>query len=164
MKFSEVRRCGVDIGNVIVKNGSYTSKLTIDNAELVPGSVQGVKFLVNKVGTSNVWIVSKASLEQQESSKIFLERFGLYSTAGLSHDHVRFCLERLDKAPIIKELDLQGHIDDRGEVIESIQNFVPCPVWFNVELSDYDKWNCRLKDSVPLFSSWEEFLADDDWK
>lgn len=157
MKFNTIKRWGVDIGNVIVKNGSYTSKLTIDNVEFIPESLQGLKFLIDKVSAPNVWIISKVSPEQQELSEIFLEKFEVYGKTGLLKDHVRFCLERLDKAPIIKELDLQGHIDDRGEVIQSVQGFLTCPVWFNPETSDYNKWSCKMDSKVELITSWSEF-------
>jgi hypothetical protein len=158
MKLSEVKRWGVDIGNVLVKNGSYKDKLTIHNMEFIQDSLMGLKFLIDKVGTDNVWIISKVSTEQQELSEIILEQFDIYGKTGLNKNHVKFCLERLDKAPIIKELNLQGHIDDRGQIIDSVQNFLPCPVWFNPEPADYYKWSCVMSDKVWLVSSWQELF------
>jgi hypothetical protein len=164
MKLKEVKKWGIDIGNVLIQNGSYTSYSTIDDMKYIQDSLVGLKFIIDTVGSDNVWLISKVSPEQQKLTEIILDKFEIYSQTGLDRNHVKFCLERLDKAPIIKELGLEGHIDDRGEIIDSLQNFLPYPVWFNAEPSDYYKWNCKLKDEIPLFDSWKEFLSDDEWK
>jgi hypothetical protein len=160
MKFSEIKKWGVDIGNVIIKNGSYVEPWKMENIQLIPDCLIGVKFLIDKVGSDNVWIISKASLPQQNTSKQFLNELGFHKEAGLKYDHVLFCLERLEKAPIIKELNIQGHLDDRGEIIESIQKSITCPIWFNPDPEDYHKWNCRIDNEIPIINSWKEFMEN----
>lgn len=168
IKPSKVKRWGVDIGNVLVHNFNVNtefSKLTWEEiskngGEVIAGAIDGLKKLVDKVGSDNVWIVSKVSPAQQKVSEFILEHINIYEKTGLKRDHVRFCLERKDKAPIIKELNLDGHIDDRGEVIESIQSFVSCPIWFNPENSDILEWgpNINIK-SVLTVVGWDVIVA-----
>jgi hypothetical protein len=148
MKYADIKSWGCDIGNVIVENGSNN---------LIPDCFDGIKHLIDSVGSENVFIISKASIAQQRLSRIFLGDFGFYSV-GLLPGNVRFCLERLEKAPIIRELELQGHIDDRGEIIHSIQDFVQCPIWFRPGEDDYGLWTSKIRGDVYMFYSWKELI------
>ncbi len=169
MKLSEVKSWGVDIGNVLIKNLPMKTQLllterkippqeVVKQLSLVPDALLGLRFLSQRVGPENVWIVSKASPHQREVSRLALEKFRFYPTTGLKPDQVLFCPERKDKRPIIKALDLEGHIDDRGEVIESIQKFVKCPVWFSPEEYDTAQWLYQVKYTVRVVSGWKQIM------
>lgn len=163
----QVKRWGVDIGNVLVKNFNHkvtdVSQVTWENikenGELVPDAIQGLKLLIDKVGADNVWIVSKVSPIQQMISELILKELQICEQTGMRPEQIRFCLERKDKAPIIKELQLEGHIDDRGEVIESLQSFLPCPIWFNPSDKDYLEWDDYISQKILMVPNWQGIIA-----
>ena|ERR1700743_378090 len=159
MKLREAKRWGVDIGNVLIPNGTYGQDLDPKDVKFLPDALEGLEFLINQFGSSNVFIISKATAEQQILSRKILESVVCPRT-NLLMNNVRFCLERLDKFPIIQQLGLDAHIDDRGEIIYSIQNLIPWAIWFNPDCEDFDKWNLKIKDRIPLFYSWSEFMQD----
>lgn len=167
MKSTDVKRWGVDIGNVLIENFAKDikdeSKVTWENisknGRLIPGAIEGLKFLIEKVGADNVWIISKVSPIQQKVIEMVFENLNICEKTGLLPDHIRFCLERKDKAPIIKELGLEGHIDDRGEVMESLQGFLPCPIWFNPSKKDYMEWNKYVSSQVLMVPNWDNICG-----
>ncbi|HLG28174.1 MAG TPA: hypothetical protein VI423_10350 [Paenisporosarcina sp.] len=166
MKLHEIKSWGVDVGNVLIRNASnraieqkqLTFKEVVNKLFLVPDALLGLRMLVQKVGPENVWIVSKATREQSAVTRLALERFRFYQTTGLRKDQVLFCPERKDKRPIIKALELEGHVDDRGEVIESIQSFVKCPIWFHPEEKETEEWASKIKYNVRVVSGWKQIM------
>ncbi|HVI42695.1 MAG TPA: hypothetical protein VM577_18810 [Anaerovoracaceae bacterium] len=163
----DVKRWGVDIGNVLVENFNIKitdpSQVTWENVKgngrLVPGAIEGLKLLIDKVGAENVWIVSKVSPIQQMVSELVLKELQVCERTGMRPEQIRFCLERKDKAPIIKELQLEGHIDDRGEVIDSLQNFLPCPIWFAPSQKDMLEWDDYISQKVLMVFGWAGIIA-----
>src|SRR4051812_16196402 len=117
MRPSEVKSWGVDIGHVILRGLSPNDqklaptmqpKDLVRSAQLLPDALVGLKFLVDVVGPDNVSIVSKASRNMIEASRLAFERFDIYNATGLRADQVLFVPERQDKRPVIKVLDLGG--------------------------------------------------------
>jgi hypothetical protein len=170
MKVTEVERWGVDIGNVLLWNVPENLRIALETDEMsvedmvehleeVPGAMQGLQFLIDRVGAERVWIISKASALQEAVSRLALKsKFPLATNLGFDLSHLRFCLEKIDKAPILQELGIQGHIDDRGEVIASIQSFVPCPLWLHPEDWDYELWRDRVTHRAVLVQTWQQIL------
>lgn len=157
MKLSQATRWGVDIGNVLIENGSYSSYQEVSRMRFIPDSIQGLSFLVAKVGADNVHIISKATIEQSKLSELIL-RDVICPQTGLLIKNVDFCLERLDKEPIIKRLNLQGHIDDRGQIINSVQDFLMCPVWFNPVWYDQIDWQDKMNAKVSRVNTWQQIM------
>lgn len=169
MKINDVKSWGVDVGNVLIKNvpyntqSSYLEKNTspeviVNNLQLIPDALVGLRFLVHHVGKENVWIISKASFEQAYITRLAFEKFRFYLTTGLDPEQVLFVPEKLDKLPVIKVLELEGHIDDRGEIIAGIQDIVKAPVWFRPEAKDSVRWLPGMKYNTRVISSWKKFM------
>lgn len=168
IKPSEVKRWGVDFGNVLVKNfkikfddpnEEITWEKVADQGELITGSLEGLKTLIDRVGADNVWIVSKVNDVQRKVAELIIKNLQICEKTGLLPDHIKFCLKRKDKAPIIKELKLDGHIDDRGEVIESLQSFLPCPIWFNPEQADMLEWDDHVSMKILMVHNWDAIMV-----
>lgn len=169
MRLHEVKSWGIDIGNVIIHNlpvkmrdaleaKNPSPEEVLKHLHLVSDALLGVRMLTQRVGPENVWVVSKANRLQTAVSKLAFERFKIYQTTGLKKDQVLFCPDRQDKRVIIQALDLEGHIDDRGEVIESIQGHIKCPIWFAPEDYDAAKWLPHIRYSVRVVSSWKQIV------
>lgn len=170
MKIKDVNSWGVDIGNVILKNvpretqqyymeRGLTPEQVVDRLQLVPDALLGLRFLVHKVGRENIWIISKADAIQSHISRLAFDKFRLCHTTGLDPEQILFVTERPDKTPVFKSLELEGCIDDHGEVISSVQDVVKCPVWFKPDAKYSAMWIPRMSYSVRVVSGWTHLLS-----
>jgi len=186
MRPREVRKWGVDLGNVIVKNVSHTARhilnaqltgidvpmlregspelVSLDHvlrewAKPVDDALAGVQRLVQRVGADRVWIVSRCSgLERGVNARI-LSIFDAYAVTGLLRDHVHFVDRRSEKAGVCAQLGIDGHIDDRGEVLFAVKDVVPCLVWFNPTSADVSCWCAQLPKETYTVYSWNELIT-----
>ncbi len=116
---------GVDVGGVIIA-GRQEEKDTFFKgnhllAQAFPYVFEGLRALVNEVfGPENVYIVSKCKPNIQQKTREWLEHHDFYQRTGIRRENVHFCLERRDKGPICRELQLTTFIDDKLEVLGHI--------------------------------------------
>lgn len=168
-KLHQVKTWGIDVGDVIFRNLPESMQVfhQQENSEpyeiaehitLIPGVLPGLKMLVNKVGRDNVWLISKAVDNRVLATKLAFDKFKVFRNTGLKEDQVLFVPSRQDKSPVIKALELEGHIDDRGEIIFSVQKFVKCPLWFCPNSQDSDKWARQMNYSVRVVSGWKQIM------
>lgn len=184
----EVKRWGVNLGNVLVKNLSPETKYKISktfifpkyrvlnhaeklqeidaalaaNSQLVPLALEGLGLMIKNCGAENVWIISRASgMERFFNSRLI---FGhkIYEKTGLRRDHVHFVDEAREKADLCRTLSIQAHIDDRGAVLAHMPE-IPARVWFNPSASDYRHWAHKLDLPVLLVFGWEEIAHLAGW-
>lgn len=169
MKLRQIKSWGIDIGNVIFRNlpesiqraheqDDSSPEEIIQQLHLIPDAIAGVRLLVQKVGAEHIWFVSKAGTKQIATTRLAFEKFKIYQQTGIKKDQILFVSSRRDKIPVIKSLGLEGYIDDRGEIIFSIQNFVKYPLWFCPDIKDADKWAHKMKYSVRVISGWRQFM------
>lgn len=186
MRISEVRKWGIDLGNVIVKNLSSDARHILQAqlsgvdvamlregseklaeldlalrscAELVDDSLEGVLKLVQRVGAEAVWIVSRCSGLERIVNARLLSVFDVYAATGLLRDHVHFVDCRSDKADVCARLGIQGHIDDRGEVLSAFKGVESCLVWFNPTFADVSCWCAQLPKETYTVYGWKELIA-----
>lgn len=138
---------GVDFGGVIVKladrkRGTDTALNGIEGTEIAHDGVFDTMAKLVSHFEGRVWIVSKAGLAVQAKTISWLDAVDFYSRTGLNKSHVRFCLERQDKANICSELKITHFIDDRVHIMQILRYIVPnlylycestesrfCPPW-----------------------------------
>ena len=89
-----------------------------------PGAMEGVRGLVDAFA-GQAWLISKAGPNVQEKTKRWLRHWDFYSETGLLRHHLRFCLERSQKAAHCKQLCITHFIDDRLDVLEHLRGLVP---------------------------------------
>lgn len=166
MKINDVKSWGIDIGNVLIKNVSpktwqyyaehnVPAETIVNHLQLLPDALVGLRFLIHQVGRENVWIISKA---KPEIMRLAFEKFRIHMATGLDPDQVLFVPQRLDKIPVAKVLELEGFIDDRGEVISSLQSFVKCPIWFRPEPDESAMWIHQMNYNIRVVSSWHQLM------
>lgn len=166
MKPIEVQNWGVDIGNVILRGLTINDQKLSEQipvadlarmAQLVPEALNGLKFLTDVVGPDNVWLIAKAKQKHIEAMRLAFKKFNVYDVTGVKEDQVLFVPDASDKQILLKALELNGHIDDSGEVISLIGSFLPCPIWFAPEESDTIRWLHKIKYNVRVVSGWKQF-------
>jgi hypothetical protein len=124
---------GIDIGRVIISgdhhpDGSDTSFFSGNDKQLfatpmVPGAFSAIAELVAQF-EGRAWLVSKCGANVAARSMRWLDHHGFWSTTRVSPESVRFCKERRQKAGIAQELALSHFIDDKPDVIASLEGIV----------------------------------------
>jgi hypothetical protein len=149
-------RIGIDIGRVImapVQGGKADTSFlsgTLERAMQTPpspGAFQGVKTLVEASG-GRAWLVSKAGPNVQHKTKLWLRHWDFCAATGLPPDHVRFCLERRQKAGHCRQLKITHFIDDRLDVLDALRGDVPHLYLFGEQpqLEAIPDWVVHVKD------------------
>jgi hypothetical protein len=140
---------GIDIGRVIIgpvddDGHADTSFLsgTPDRAmetPPAPGAFAAIAQLADAfVGA--VWLVSKCGPRVQAKTRRWLDHWQFWATTGVAPDHLRFCLERRDKALHCHELGVTHFIDDRLDVLDHLRGFVPCLYLFGHQKAPAPGW------------------------
>lgn len=179
MNLKNATRWSVDFGNVLVKNIAREKrekishlvskikdqnntldldKFLLDNSFLIPNALAGLQELISRYGAENVWIVSRASgIERFINLRLFsLHRFA--ELTGFLPNHIYFVDLYHEKRNICHSLNIQTHIDDRGEVHFHLLGTVPNLLWFQPTKSDLSQWSKKLPQAVYI-SGWNEIIA-----
>lgn len=151
---------GIDIGNVILKSDTDTSKSKKLSQSLVPGAIDSIAELVKRYGSESIWLVSKCFARMQMQSRIALEQNDFFSKTGADPYRVAFCVNRGDKAPICKQLHVTHFIDDRLEILGTLSS-VEYKYAFAPRGRDLQKFGNYLGDTIHV-QSWNEVLEQ--WK
>ncbi len=126
-------RLGIDIGKVImspvVGGKADTSFLTggIERAMQTPPSPDAFETVrvLSGIFSNQVWLVSKAGLNVQKKSRLWLRYHQFYQQTGVSENRLRFCFKRHQKADHCRELGITHFIDDRMDVLSHLRDSVP---------------------------------------
>ncbi len=126
-------KLGIDIGRVLISpdsgDGNDTSFIggSLDDAIATPpypGMFDAVTELTRRFD-GRVWLVSKCHARVQEKSRRWLAHHHFFERTGIPADHLRFCLERPQKALHCAELGISHFIDDRTDVLQHLAGIVP---------------------------------------
>jgi len=122
---------GIDFGKVICGGeGEEDTSFFADNYLMTPeieGAFEAIRILSEKY---DVWLISKCGPKIQERTLEWLLSHDFYAKTQVDPAQVLFVRKRHQKAPLAQELSLVGFIDDRTDIIESMQGKIPHPVLF----------------------------------
>jgi hypothetical protein len=139
---------GIDIGNTIVDSN-------LSPHQPFPDALRVIKRLVaERFRPERTFIVSKVNEEQKLRAMDWLAKTGFHEITGIPENHVEFCAERSDKAPICQRLSITHFIDDRPEVL-SHMGTVQNRILFRAIEEDFEFFKARLEGVVRV-SSWAE--------
>ncbi len=122
---------GLDYHGVIIESSRHEADEDRSLEALIArkrehaGMFAGVTQLI-EVSCGNVWIVSKAGVHMEKAISGWLEKERFFARTGMAADHLRFCRERGDKAPICRDLRLTHFVDDRIHLMQILRYEVPC--------------------------------------
>lgn len=162
---NEVRKeiLGIDIGNVITQVGNEIFSPNFLEAKQMPGAFEGIRKLVSsRFGPDNVFLVSKCKDRMQKRTAEWLKHHNFYEVTGVREDHVHFCFERHEKAPICLRFGINIFIDDRLEILDHLHITLPSPkslLLFQGKEREIARYSESLK-LVTQVESWEEVLRE----
>ena len=153
---------GVDLGGVILaKDSTGVTAFSSDNylqRAAVSGALEAIRLLSEKRFGDKMFIVSKCSEENAVKNLNWLFHHHFFELTGMRCEHVFFCRERADKAPICERLGVTHFVDDRLDVmrhlitVENLYLFQPDPA----ELQQFAQFLSRVKQ----VNTWQEILND----
>lgn len=116
---------GVDIGGVIIARRAGGGDTAFDREDAldppeVDGAVDTIRQLVDGRFGRRVYLVSKCGPRNRAKTLRWLKRHRFFERTGIKPKHVRFCMERSEKAPICRELGITHFVDDRLDVLVSL--------------------------------------------
>jgi hypothetical protein len=131
---------GIDVGRVLIAgDGPDSSFLGGDDAAAlrapeVDGAQATVARLVARVTAAggHVALVSKCGPRIQARTRAWLAARRFHEETGIAESAVHFCRTRPEKAPIAKRLGLTHFIDDRADVLVTLDGIVPVRIHFGV--------------------------------
>ncbi|MGE3512852.1 MAG: hypothetical protein AB7N65_28655 [Vicinamibacterales bacterium] len=140
-------RVGIDFGGVMVRASHWnrddeTSPQGTSEAERATEGMFDSVRAIAAACAGRVWIVSKAGPRMQARTLAWLRAVDFFARTDVTQDHVRFCLSRIAKDAICRELEITHFVDDRVHVMQILRKTVPhlylfgergeeryCPPW-----------------------------------
>lgn len=160
---------GIDIGRVIIgpvddAGHADTSFLTGTPERAMqtppaPGAFAAIARLAEAFDGA-VWLVSKCGPRVQAKTRRWLDHWQFWTATGVAPDHLRFCLERRDKALHCHELGVTHFIDDRLDVLEHLRGFVPCLYLFGHQKAPAPGWVMPVVTWPAVLAAMQPDLGD----
>jgi hypothetical protein len=153
---------GVDIGGVIidrVNDGTDTSFFGENylRTTAVADAFETIRQLVERRFGEEVYLVSKCGRRVQEKTLRWLGHHRFHELSGVLSEHVRFCRERHEKAPICEQLGITHFVDDRLEVLGHLTT-VSTLFLFQPQPDEVQRFAHHLS-RVQQVSSWQDIRA-----
>lgn len=139
---------GVDIGGVLIPRVGVEAETTFKSENYletpeVPEAFEVLRQLVDRRFGRRVFLVSKCGPRIQMKSLRWLKHHRFFERTGVKPKHIYFCMERSDKAPMCRKLGITHFVDDRLDVLRSLQTV---PYRFLLDTGS------RLSESKPGFA------------
>ena len=123
-------RIGIDFGNVICGGGGDDTQFFGDNWQQTPevaGAYDSIKGL--KLMNHEIHIISKCGTATEFKSVYWLTQKGFVPFAVMER-RLNFVRKRELKAPLCQALQIEIFIDDRQDIIDSLEGVVRYPILF----------------------------------
>ena len=152
---------GIDLGGVVfdfepIFKPEGLTREEVLATPVVKDSIESLAHLNRTVFKDRIYLVSKYDKNDgPNGTKEWLEKHNFYERTGISRDHLYQCLERHDKAPIVKKLGITHFVDDRAEVMSYFADFVPNLYHFQSLLEDRNVWAPQIPHLV-FVRNWKE--------
>ena len=137
-------KIGIDIGNVIIGGGGEDTFFTesfMDTPE-VEGALNSIRAL--KEAGHELHVISKCGQATELRSVVWLGNMGFLPWIFLER-RLHFVRKRHLKAPMAQALELDIFIDDRQDIIDSMEGIVDHPILF----TSWEQTNNELKGIFP---------------
>lgn len=156
-------RFGTDIGGVLIerKDDRGDTSFAIQHLQTpdVPGAIDAVREIALRIGGENVFLVSKCKPQTEQRTLEWLAAHRFHEVTGVPRESVHFCRERVDKAPICRDLGVTHFVDDRLEVLGYLTS-VPNRYLFRPETAEVRRFEALLRFVRLRTDSWADIVRD----
>jgi len=146
---------------IIIKIGIDFGKTIglVEQEEPYKDSYSVIRFLKNKYGNENIYIISKARIVMINRISEWLLKNNFFEETGLLKENLIFCDNYEDKAILVTKLKINVFIDDHIKVIQSLIQLKQMVkiIWFNkdVNLKLIDK---DSRNKIILTNKWNKMI------
>eukprot|EP01084_Bolivina_argentea_P146697 256793_1 len=126
-------KIGIDFGGVIMKyDGSFLTDEYL-TAQAHDNVFETIKFIVDKYGAKNCYIVSKAKQMMQIKIINWLKHHQFFQSTGFSSSNIHFVLEYIEKRDVIDKHAINVFIDDKIQIVTRVidTKTIQKVIWFN---------------------------------
>ncbi|VBB17613.1 hypothetical protein YASMINEVIRUS_76 [Yasminevirus sp. GU-2018] len=145
-----MHRIGIDFGN------------TIGEVDVDPDTkgFSVIRMFVDKYGSSNMFIVSKAGDEMKNRIEEWLVKNNFFATTNFLKENVIFVKEYFDKRDVVIKNKIDVFIDDHYKVVSSLCDVptIKHIVWFNKK-GDIKLIPKEYRSKVVISSLWGKVWA-----
>jgi hypothetical protein len=137
-------RIGIDIGGVIIGGGGEDTSFFSDNYLKTP-EIEGAWDSLDLLDMDDheLHIISKCGPVVEAKSVAWLDQKMFFLSIPRHHTH--FVRKRELKAPMAQALELDVFIDDRQDIIDSMQGIVKHPILF-------ESWKTTMQELGLIFA------------
>lgn len=135
---------GIDIGNVIIGGvGAEDTSFFTDDYLATPEIKNAFESITLLNSQHDVWLLSKCGEKVQARTLEWLKDRRFFDITGVDPEKVLFCRKRPQKAGIAKDHEFSVFIDDREDIIQSMEGTVQLPILF----TSWQETLVQLKDA-----------------
>lgn len=158
-------KIGIDIGNVLTQRDTDIHPFGEDylNISAYEGAFESVKKLVEWFGRTNIFLVSKCSLSNQNISREWLIQKDFFTTTDVPLENLYFCEKRHQKRSIAEKHRLNYFIDDRWSVLRHLDDLdlINKLYLFNPFAAEKARFESEYTgDKTIIVESWSEIIDD----
>jgi hypothetical protein len=136
-------RLGVDIGRVIIEGDGPDTSFVGGSEEdalrapAIHGAFEALARLSERF-EGRVWLISKCGKRVEARTRTWLDHHRFFETTGIHRENLLFCRTRPEKAPLCARLGITCFVDDRWDVIASMDGIVRSRVLFGTAMAPTD--------------------------
>jgi hypothetical protein len=156
-------RVGVDIGGVIIDGHVGRGEEGFFDANYLQtpqmcGAFAALRRIKSSRHVSNVYMVSTARTTVEKKLRKWLEANSFHDETGILPRDVHFCAERLQKTVISASLGLTHFIDDRLQILGSMDG-VANRYLFRPRPEEVERYGHLNSKTITRVESWDEIMA-----
>ena len=143
-------KVGIDFGKTI--------GLT-EEEEPYPNCINVIRFLKNRYGVENIFIISKARKQMRLKITAWLNRINFFETTNILRENLIFCNDYVDKTKIVERLGINVFIDDHIKVIQSMVCLkqIKMIIWFNKKV-DIKLIKKQYRPKIVITNRWDRIV------
>ena len=143
-------KVGIDFGKTI--------GLT-EEEEPYPNCIDVIRFLKNRYGVENIFIISKARQQMRLKITAWLNRIKFFETTNILRENLIFCNDYVDKTKIVERLGINVFIDDHIKVIQSMVGLkqIKMIIWFNKKV-DIKLIEKQYRPKIVITNRWDRIV------
>ena len=126
---------GIDIGRVIIDRSNDKTSTSLFGNNFLNGTPSPYAYerilQLNEVFHKDIYLISKASIENERRVLLWLEHQKFYQKTGIDRSRISFCRELSGKKDICIGLGVTHFVDDNPRVLSHLVGIVPKLYLFN---------------------------------
>ena len=130
----------------------------VENQEPYKGCYNILKMIVDKLGSENVYIISKARAEMKLRIQEWLVRTDFYTFTGFDIKNLYFVDEYADKRNLVDKIKINIFVDDSIKVIRYLYDspYITKLIWLNGNTLLLNEIPSKYRNKIIITNHWNK--------